>query len=96
MNWLSKLLGNRKSDEPPEDEEVIIVPVPALVAVLVALENRKGVPLIESEVLEARDGAACITMRISHAAAVAQKRGYDDLDPENIWAEWQAFRAANP
>ena len=80
---------------PPDrgpDEELLIVPVPALVAVLMALENDKGAPLTEEEVLRARDGAASIVMPRFAAEAVAEERGYLDLDPENIWEEWQAFR----
>ena len=29
------------------------------------------------------------------AAEVSEKRGYRDLDPENIWEEWQTFLTSN-
>jgi hypothetical protein len=80
---------------PPDrgsEEELLIVPVPALVAVLIALENDKGAPLTEQEVLRARDGAGSIAMPRFAAEAVAKERGYLDLDPEDIWNAWQAFR----
>jgi hypothetical protein len=65
------------------------------VTVLVALERQKGSPLTELEVLKARDGAICMSMRISAAREMAEKRGYRDLDPRNVWAEWQAFLASD-
>jgi hypothetical protein len=80
---------------PAEDQDsLIIAPVPALVAVLLNLEQRKGSPLTEAEVLDARDNAACIAMpRHAHEAVVAG-RGYDDIDPENAWEEWLSFKAS--
>jgi hypothetical protein len=91
---LSRLFGGGKSarNEPPEDE-LLIIPVPALVAVLLAKYNEKGAALSEQEVLTCRDNAESIAMRPDVAEEVIRARGYDDLDPENIWAEWQAFLA---
>lgn len=71
---------------------MVIVPIPPLVTLLVHLEEQKGAPLTEEEVLKARDGAVCMTMRASHAAALAAKRGYDDIDLENVWNEWRQIR----
>jgi hypothetical protein len=89
----SKLFGRqpRKPEGPPPDERLVPVPIPPLVAILVALEEQKGFPLSEDEVLRARDRAVCITLPASEALAMAEKRGYNDLDPENIWSEWQTF-----
>jgi len=74
------------------EEQLLIVPVPSLVSSLLALETEKGSPLTESEVLEATDKAPSIAMPAHALAAVAEGRGYDDIDPENAWAEWQAIR----
>jgi len=49
------------------------------------------VPLTEDEVNGARDDCSCIAMPASAAAKVSEGRGYSDLDPENIWEEWQKF-----
>ncbi|WP_426787915.1 hypothetical protein [Xanthomonas campestris] len=38
-----------------DEEELIITPVPALVAVLFRLEQEKGSALTKAEVIEARD-----------------------------------------
>jgi len=84
--------GKRQEDVPPPAEPLIVVPIPPLVTILVALENEKGGPLTEQEVLCARDGAVCMTMRASAAHELTAKRGYRDLDPENIWQEWREFR----
>lgn len=68
-----------------QSDNLIIVPVPALVAALLNLEKKKGCPLTEAEVLAARDGASSIAMpRQAHAQVVAA-RGYDDIDPEHAW-----------
>jgi len=74
-----------------ENDPVVVVPIPPLVTLLVALEERKGSPLTEAEVLEARDGAICMTMRRSAAWKMAEQRGYRDFDPESVWDEWQSF-----
>ena len=88
---LGKLFkGKLKKKEPKE--ELIPVPVPALVAVLLNQENEKGSPLTEQEVLEIRDNAACIMMTISVASEMAESRGYDDLNPEYVWEQWQQAR----
>lgn len=80
--------------ESDEKENLIITPVPALVAVLLHLEQEKGSALTEAEVLAARDTAACIAMPRSVHQSVADARGYDDIDPEHAWVEWQSIRAS--
>ena len=85
----------RPSPEQPAsfDEPLVLVPVPALVSVLQSLEYRKGAPLTEYEVWEAKQNAVCLAMPESHAVAFSEVRGYRDIDPDNAWAEWQAVRA---
>lgn len=75
------------------DEPLVSVFVPPLVAVLQHEETAKGEPLTEEEVIAIRDNAVCITMKYTQAQAVESKRGYPDLDPDNVWAEWQAVRS---
>ena len=74
------------------DEQLLIVPVPSLVAVLLHHEEQKGAPLTENEVLEIRDKAECIAMPSDVAAQVAASRGYDDIRPEHAWEDWNAIR----
>ncbi|MEG3085683.1 hypothetical protein U1707_18745 [Sphingomonas sp. PB2P12] len=68
-----------------------MVPIPALVAILLHSDKEKGSPLTESEVLAIRDQAVCIKMSYSMAAEMAEKRGYDDIRPENLWEDWNAI-----
>jgi hypothetical protein len=75
-----------------EPEPLMIVPVPALCVVLLSLENSLQRPLREAEVLDALDKAACIAMPLSVWKQVEESRGYQDLDPENVWVEWQSLR----
>jgi len=77
-----------------DDEDLIIMPVPALVAVLVNLEQRKGSDLTEAEVMDTRDNVACIAMPRSAHKAVVEARGYVDIDPERAWEEWLEFKSS--
>ena len=81
---------------PDSKERIVVVPIPPLVTQLEMRERDKGAPLIDSEVFAARDNAVCITMSEAHAAAFAAKRGFDDIDPENVWVEWQQHRGTSP
>lgn len=75
------------------DDALVLVPVPALTILLTNLEKNKGAALTEQEVLAARDKAACMTLPLSQKRLMDEKRGYQDIDPENAWLEWQAFCA---
>jgi len=96
MRAFFKRIINRNSDAQEKrsetDEPIVPVFIPALVAILVHHEKAKGSPLTKDEVLSIRDNAACMTMRLSMACQMAEKRGYADLTPENCWEEWQEFR----
>jgi DUF917 family protein len=75
-----------------DEENLSLVHVPALVAVLLSKEKEKGAPLTEEEVISIRDGANCIAMPLHAKQKVEEGRGYTDIDPENAWAEWQLAR----
>ena len=75
-----------------ETDPKIPVYVPSLVSLLKAREKAKGEPLTEAEVLEIRDRAIRMSLPLSEAARLAKSRGYDDLDPEECWEEWQRAR----
>ncbi len=79
------------SDRAGEDDLVIDFS-PPLIAVLLAAERSKGGPLTEEEVLDIRDGATCVRVPRTVAEAVAERRGYPDLDPERCWEQWRAVR----
>ena len=70
----------------PDEGNLLIVPIPALVSILIAKRDAKGAALTESEVIMIRDKMACIVMPRDVARKLADKRGYDDIDPENVWA----------
>lgn len=74
------------------DENLKLVHVPALVAVLLNAEEKKGSPLTEQEVIDIRDSSQCMAMPNDVAEKVAEERGYADIDPENAWNEWQSVR----
>jgi hypothetical protein len=66
--------------------------IPALVLLLVKAERDKGSELTREEVVAIRDRGNCMMVRRSDALEMAERRGYDDLDPANVWAEWQEAR----
>ena len=70
----------------------LFVFVPPLSALLANKEEAKGKPLTREEVLEIRDSATCVAMSEEEAQQVESKRGYKDIDPANIWQEWQQVR----
>lgn len=75
------------------DEPLVPTFVPPLITLLANLEDAKGSPLTQAEVEEVRDRGVCIMLPASKAAAMAEGRGYHDLDPERAWDEWQDARA---
>ncbi len=74
------------------EEDLIITPVPALVAVLLAKEREKGGALTREEVEEITDKAVCIGMPRHARKKVDEARGYEDIDPEQAWEQWQNVR----
>ena len=74
------------------DERLILFPIPSLVSLLLRAERDKGSPLTEAEALAVRDGCTCVALPQDKAAAVARGRGYDDIDPERCWEQWQVAR----
>lgn len=74
------------------EPQLIPVFMPALVVLLHNLENKKGSPLNEQEVLDIRDKAVCMMMPVDHAITLDEKRGYNDIDPESVWEQWQEVR----
>jgi uncharacterized protein YegJ (DUF2314 family) len=74
------------------DEKVLPLFIPALGAILLSMEDKKGSPLNQEEVLAARDAASVIMVTKEHLEAMAVSRGYTDIDPENCWYDWQMLR----
>jgi hypothetical protein len=76
----------------PMSEDLIIYPVPSLVATLLNRERTKGSPLTEEEVIQIRDSCEAIAVPRDVARKMDESRGYLDIDPENCWEEWQRAR----
>ena len=81
--------------EEQSEEPLVIFHMPALVSVLTLLEKRKGSPLSEEEVIAARDSAPAMALPASEARAIEDAQGFRDLDRDQTWEEWQAYRQAN-
>ncbi|WP_312759694.1 hypothetical protein [Pantoea brenneri] len=65
--------------------------IPSLISLLVSKAEEKGSPLTEEEVLAIRDNATAIVTDAEGILAVAERRGYQDIDPEHCWEEWLDF-----
>jgi hypothetical protein len=74
------------------ENDLILTPVPALVAVLLAKEKEKDGTLTKDEVEKIRDQAECIAMPLGVRKEVDDSRGYLDINPEHVWDEWQTVR----
>lgn len=68
------------------------MPIPSLIAMILRAEQDKGSPLTREEVEAVRDKCVCIMMPLSMVAKMAERRGYDDIDPEQAWEQWQEAR----
>ena len=80
----------------PNPKQLTIQPVPALAAVLLSVEKKKGAPLTQAETEAVRDKAAVIAMPPSAAKALEESRSYVDVNPARVWAEWQVLRKTLP
>jgi hypothetical protein len=74
------------------DDDLVPVFIPSLGVLLLKMEEKKGSRLSRDEVLEIRDNAVVVMMRRSMARELAEKRGYEDLDPENCWTAFQELK----
>jgi len=74
------------------NEQPVPLFIPALGVLLINQEDQKGSPLSEEEVLAIRDAAAVVMVTKEHLEAMAESRGYTDIDPENCWYDWQMLR----
>lgn len=81
-----------KKEKDNQEEQLIPVPVPALIALLLNREEELGRPLIEEEVLSIRDNASCVMLPVSEAIKMEENRGYPDVNPQYVWEEWQQAR----
>lgn len=72
---------------------MIIVFMPALVVLLTAKEREAGRALTQQEVEDIRDTATAISLSVDMAGDMERERGYIDLDPENIWEDWNTYTA---
>jgi hypothetical protein len=73
-------------------DRLIITHIPSLVATLLNKEQAKGSALTQEEVETIRDEAPAKMLTPEQRAAVDEGRGYDDIDPERAWEDWQVAR----
>ena len=69
--------------------DLVPVFVPALRAILMALEGEAEASLTQEQVETTRDEGACIMMEPRDAQKLERSRGYADFDPELVWEQWK-------
>jgi len=74
------------------EDDLVPVFIPSLGVLLLNLEKKKGAPLNRDEVLEIRDNAVVMMLPRNMARELAEKRGYEDVDPGNCWAAFQELK----
>lgn len=85
-------LSSVNNENTDDYNELVPIFIPALSAVLTAAEEEKGSPLTEKEVLNIRDNSVTIMSPISVIDKLIETRGYEDVDPENVWNDWLLLR----
>ena len=92
--FLGRFVGRPEWKSVGPADPPVAVSEPSLIVQLLALRERKGAALTAAEVTGYLDMATSIAMPLSEARELAARRGYEDLDPGNLWAEWQSFLAS--
>jgi hypothetical protein len=77
----------------PNPNKLVFLFMPSLVSTLLANERKNGAPLSQKQVEAIRDSATITVAPPEAAKAVADGRGYQDIDPRHAWREWSAIRA---
>jgi hypothetical protein len=75
-----------------DSENLVIFPMPSLLATLISSEQAKGSALTEAAVIQIREGCPSVAVPIDVVPRIEESRGYKDIDPERCWKEWQEAR----
>lgn len=77
-----------------QNEDTVRFFTPSLVATLLRVEREIGSPLSEAQVLQVLDQAVYIEIPSGLLPAMIEERGYEDIDPDHCWEQWQEARIA--
>lgn len=88
MGLFHHLFGRK----PKNSSQLVICPMPSLVATLLNRERAKGSPLTEAEAIGIRDSCPSVAVPIDVVLKMDAERGYKDIDPERCWEQWQEAR----
>ena len=78
------------------NEELVPHYMPSLLYMLEHHEKAKGSDLTKEEVIDICDKAICMNVASSRKKELDAQRGYKDIDPENCFEEWCAYKGNNP
>ncbi|MGC4122986.1 MAG: hypothetical protein QM765_52135 [Myxococcales bacterium] len=83
---------SKKKSDAFDLDDLVPVYVPSLFDLLVSAEKKKGKPLTKDEVIGVRDSATVVMMHRGREDEMLRARAAADLNPDNVWDEWQARR----
>lgn len=72
-------------------EGLVLLFIPALVAMVTRAEQLKGAPVTREELLRIREISPVLVSEAEPAQAVEEQRGYADLDLNDPWGSWLAL-----
>ena len=84
---------SRRMAEDVQTSQLVPFFIPSLGATLLAVEEAKGSPLTEDEVIKIRDHSKCVLITDEIASEMEAERGYKDLSPEKCWIEYLELKA---
>lgn len=79
-----------------KNDKLNYVFIPSLLSLIINAQNKKGCPLNLDELKFIRDNAICITLPVNESQELIESRGYDDINPENLWIEYLEYLNKNP
>src|SRR5215471_17005449 len=74
------------------DRELVPVFIPPLAFTLREAERQQGRALTAEDAEQIREQATCMMMPPSEAKRLAASRGFRDVDPEDVWADWHRLK----
>ncbi len=66
--------------------------MPSLLKLLEFEEHQKGRDLTQEEVVNIRNNAVAMTISEERLKKFEELQGYQDINPENCWKEWSAYK----
>lgn len=78
-----------------KNDKLNYVFIPSLFSLIINEQNKKGRPLNLNELEFIRDNTICIALPVNEIQKLIESRGYNDINPENLWVEYIEYLNKN-